>query len=304
MWQGFPVASRIVVLGSINADLVVRVSRRPGPGETVLGGDTVVAPGGKGANVAVAAAKLGGDVTLIGAVGADNYADMSRDALRSAGVRPELLVVDRPSGLAFIAVTDDGENSILVSPGANSALTVEWISSNSAEIRRADVVVASLEVPVATVRHAMSVADQAGVRCVLNASPAVELPADMIARADPLLVNEHEANLLLGKECGDVAAGVLGLGARSAVITMGARGVAVATGGGVRKLPARRVDSVDSTGAGDAFAGALAVALSEGEELLEAAEFSSTVAAISVTKSGAQPSYPTREELANFAGFR
>ncbi|MET0236762.1 MAG: ribokinase [Kibdelosporangium sp.] len=281
----------LVVVGSANADLVVAVERRPGPGETVLGADTEVLPGGKGANTAVAAAKLGAKVALLAAIGDDSYGELLLDSLRAAGVDTGLVQrTERPTGIAYIFVTPDGENSILVSPGANSALTADDVS-----LPRARVLVASLEVPLPTVEHAVALAAANGIRPVVNVSPLAELSRETLAVLDPVVVNEHEAAGLLGPDADP--RGLLALGPRSAVVTLGARGALVIEPGGVHEVESPQVEVVDTTGAGDAFTGALAAELAKGSDLVTAAKFAVKVAAISVTKRGAQPSYPTTAEL-------
>ncbi|MFC3450318.1 ribokinase [Amycolatopsis speibonae] len=283
--------SQVLVIGSANADLVVPVDRRPGGGETVLGGDTILSPGGKGANTAVAAARLGADVALLGAVGDDPYGELLKRSLAESGVDTDSLrTSERPTGIAYITVTPDGENSILVSPGANSALRPEDVDLDGAEI-----VVLSLEIPLETVEHAVAKAAEAGVRTLLNLSPAAELSAKTLQNLDVLLVNEHEAAFLLGGEAGFPM--LLDLGPKAAVVTLGAKGAAVVTAAGVTEVPSPKVDAVDTTGAGDAFAGALATALAKGDELADAARKAVKVAAITVTRQGAQPSYPPASEL-------
>ncbi|RSN37410.1 ribokinase [Amycolatopsis sp. WAC 04169] len=283
--------SQVLVIGSANADLVVPVDRRPGGGETVLGGDTILSPGGKGANTAVAAARLGADVALLGAVGDDPYGELLKRSLTESGVDTgSLRTSERPTGIAYITVTPDGENSILVSPGANSALRPEDVDLDGAEI-----VVLSLEIPLETVEHAVAKAVETGVKTLLNLSPAAELSAKTLQGLDVLLVNEHEAAFLLGGEAEFPK--LLDLGPKAAVVTLGAKGAAVVTADGVTEVPSPKVEAVDTTGAGDAFAGALATALAKGEELADAARKAVKVAAITVTRQGAQPSYPTASEL-------
>lgn len=280
----------IVVLGSANADLVVSVERRPGPGETVLGSDLTVLPGGKGANMAVAAGRLDARVAFLGAVGPDGHAELLLGSLRSAGVDvSRVRRTERPTGVALITVTEDGENSIVVSPGANHALTLEDVDLGDARI-----LVASLEVPVPVVEYAVAVAFRAGVRAVVNLAPPARLSVATLSIADPLVVNEHEAQWLAGSTD---PSRLLAFGPRSVVITLGARGVVIADGSGVQEVPAPVVSPVDTTGAGDAFTGALAAGLAAGQALRAAAEFAVRVAAFSVTRPGAQPSYPTLAEL-------
>ncbi|ONF63058.1 ribokinase [Amycolatopsis keratiniphila] len=283
--------SQVLVIGSANADLVVPVDRRPGGGETVLGGDTILSPGGKGANTAVAAARLGADVALLGAVGDDPYGDLLKRSLAESGVDTgSLRTSERPTGIAYITVTPDGENSILVSPGANSALRPEDVDLDGAEI-----VVLSLEIPLETVEHAVAKAVEHQVKTLLNLSPAAELSTKTLKGLDVLLVNEHEAAFLLGGEADFPK--LLNLGPKAAVVTLGAKGAAVVTADGVTEVSSPKVEAVDTTGAGDAFAGALATSLAKGEELVDAARKAVKVAAITVTRQGAQPSYPTASEL-------
>jgi ribokinase len=287
----------ILVLGSANADLVVHVDRRPGPGETVLGSETVVLPGGKGANTAVAASRLGARVALLGAVGSDSHAELLLASLRLAGVDVSLVRrSDRPTGIAFITVTADGENSIIVSAGANAALSTEDV--DRADVLAARVLVASLEVPSPVVEHAVALAVSGDVRPVVNLSPVTEVSERILSALDPLVVNEHEAGWLVGD--GEVdPRRLLALGPRSVVITLGARGavLACADDGVVHEVGAPVVEPVDTTGAGDAFTGALAVSLASGASLVAAADLAVRVAAVSVTKPGAQPSYPTAAQL-------
>jgi len=290
------VDARVLVVGSANADLVVTVARRPAAGETVLGTDLRVLPGGKGANTAVAAARLGARTALLCCVGTDGNGDLLLAALRGAGVDTALVRrVGEPTGIAHITLTPDGENAIVVAPGANSALTPAHVAE--LDLTGFAVLAASVEVPAPTVTAAVAAARAAGVRPVLNLSPVRRtLVADAVTLAalDPLVVNEHEAVELTG---GTDPARLLELGPRTAVVTLGARGVAVAAGRTVRSLPAPRVTAVDTTGAGDAFTGALAAALADGADLTDAAAYAVRVAAHSVTGRGAQPSYPTAAEL-------
>ncbi|NKQ53266.1 ribokinase [Amycolatopsis sp. K13G38] len=286
-------AHDVVVVGSANADLVVKAERRPGAGETVLGEDTVIMPGGKGANTAVAAARLGADVALFGAIGDDHHGTILLDSLRDAGVHTELVeTTARPTGIAYITVTPDGENSILVSPGANHALEPERVEK---ALSGAKVMVVSLEIPLRTVERAIETGARAGVRTLLNLSPAAALSERTLAALDVLLVNEHEAAWLLGSA--DDPAKLLDLGPRAAVVTLGARGALVLTPGSAAEIAAPQVDAVDTTGAGDGFTGALAAALAGGADLESAVRKAVQVAAISVTRPGAQPSYPTAAEL-------
>ncbi|MGC7093272.1 ribokinase [Amycolatopsis lurida] len=288
--------AEVLVAGSINADLVVSADRRPGAGETVLGGDTVLLPGGKGANTAVAASLIGAEVAMVGAVGDDANGRLLLSSLREAGVRVDLVrTVDRPTGAAYIVVTPDGENSILVSPGANSALEP---SALDGAFDGARVLAVSMEIPLPTVEHAVIAAAEAGVRVLLNLSPVAKVSPRTLRAVDVLLVNEHEAAWLLGTE-GTQAdpRGLLELGPYSAVLTRGAEGALVITADEVVEVASPKVEAVDTTGAGDAFTGALAASLADGASLADAARLAVKVAAFSVTRSGAQPSYPRAGEL-------
>jgi ribokinase len=286
------VSTDVVVVGSANADLVVAVGRRPGPGETVLGSDTEVLPGGKGANTAVAAAKLGASVSLVAAIGDDMYGRMLLESMRNAGVdTASISTTGRPTGIAYIFVTPDGENSILVSPGANSTLSADDVNMGDAKI-----LVASLEVPLPTIERAVALAAQRGIRVAVNVSPPAKLSPETLAVLDPIVVNEHEAAELLGGDRDPRR--LLDLGPRSAVVTLGAKGALVIEPDGVQEVESPKVQAVDTTGAGDAFTGALASRLAKGASLGDAARFAVKVAAISVTRRGAQPSYPTVDDLA------
>jgi ribokinase len=296
------VGPEIVVVGSANADLVVAVQRRPAAGETVLGADTVVVAGGKGANTAVAAGRLGASVALLGALGDDQYGALLRRSLGDAGVRTDLVrTSERPTGIAYITVTPDGENSIVVSPGANADVSESDVRAAEDLLGAARVLVCSLEVPVPAVERAVAMAASAGVRTVLNLSPVAGLRPETLTSLDPLVVNEHEAAWLLGRPGAgaglDLAGALLDLGARSVVVTLGASGAVVAEPGGLAEVPAPRVPAVDTTGAGDAFTGALAAKLAEGEKLVSAVAYAVRVASTSVTRAGAQPSYPAAGEV-------
>ncbi|OUM43425.1 ribokinase [Arthrobacter sedimenti] len=291
-------ASGIVVVGSINADLVVTLERHPQPGETVLGRSMTVLPGGKGANQAVAAALLGADVTMIGAVGTDAYADVALSALTAAGA--DLSAVRRTgggTGVAVVEVSEDGENSIVVLPGANAEVTDALVEASAETIRDAAVVVVQGELPADATAAAIRAA--AG-RVIVNLAPVIDVDRAMLLRADPLVVNEHEGALVLAQFGGTahtdheaVVAGLLACGFASVVMTLGGAGALVSDGGPVRRVPAPRVSAVDTTGAGDAFVGALAARLAVGEPLGGAVRFAVRVGSYAVQHVGAQPSYPS-----------
>ncbi|MFI7232688.1 ribokinase [Nonomuraea angiospora] len=286
----------VVVVGSANADLVVQVERHPAPGETVLGSQLAVHPGGKGANQAVAAARLGARVALLGRVGADGHGRLLRESLERDGVDlGHLRGTAAASGIAMIAVGPRGDNSIIVAPGANARLTEGDVLDAAPLLRSAPVVSLQLEIPLPAVLAAARLAR----RAVLNLSPAVAVPDELLALCDPLVVNEHEAALLLGApgEPERQARELLARGPRSVVITLGADGAVVAEDGVVRAVPSPRVAAVDTTGAGDAFTGALAWRLAAGESLTKAAAFAARVGAAAVRRPGAQDSYPTLAEV-------
>ncbi|MFH8556874.1 ribokinase [Streptomyces celluloflavus] len=294
----------VLVVGSANADLTVRVGRRPGAGETVLGTDLVESAGGKGANQAAAAARLGGRTALLARVGGDAYGELLLAAQRAAGTDVAPVIVDGAArtGTAMIIVGPDGDNSIVVSPGANAALTPQDVAAAADIIAGSAVLSLQLEIPMETVRAAAASAAAAGARVVLNPSPAPEsLAPELLAAADPLVVNEHEARQLSGRadgEPGEWAHALRDQGARSVVITLGGDGALVLDASGIGEIPGVRVEAVDTTGAGDAFTGALATRLARGDGLADAARFAVRVGAAAVTKPGAQPSYPTLDELA------
>jgi ribokinase len=303
-------AHDLLVVGSANADLVVAVERRPGAGETVLGSDLVVHPGGKGANQAVAAARLGARTALLARVGDDAYGRLLKDAQRAAGVDTAgVLVGGAPTGVALITVDPSGDNSIVVSPGANARLTPADVAAADGLLGGARVVSVQLEIPLETVLEVVRRL-RPGTRFALNASPVVPLPTGLLTACDPLIVNEHEARALLGArirggdgEPGAWARALLALGPRSVVITLGADGAlvaeeaVVARGGAPMMVPSPRVAVVDTTGAGDAFTAALSWRLAVGEDLPAAAAFAARVGAVAVTRHGAQESFPTMSEV-------
>ncbi|MFF0361315.1 ribokinase [Streptomyces sp. NA02536] len=294
----------LLVVGSANADLVIGVERRPGAGETVLGSDLAVHPGGKGANQAVAAARLGARTALLARVGDDGHGRLLLESQRAAGVDTAgVLVGGAPTGVALITVDPSGDNSIVVSPGANGRLTPADVRSAGDLFRASRVVSTQLEIPLETVLEvARNLAP--GTRLVLNPSPPQPLPAEVLAACDPLIVNEHEAKVILGDTAGagdrpeDWARLLLEKGPRSVVVTLGGEGALVASPEGVARVPSVKVRAVDTTGAGDAFTAALAWRLGAGEPLAEAAAYAARVGAVAVTREGAQASYPTAAEVA------
>lgn len=308
----------VMVVGSANVDLVVEVPRRPGGGETLLGGDLRRLPGGKGANQAAAAARCGADAGIVACVGDDADGAFLRDRLSAVGVDTSTLIgVDGATGTAIILLTPDGENSIVVSPGANAALDIERAEQHAAAWTGSRVLVLSLEIPAATAFRVAARAAACGTRVVLNAAPATRIAPETLRLCDPLIVNEHEARAALGDDTTHAAglaaedyerlAGRLReAGARSVVITLGSAGAVVA--GGRAETPTRvaahRVPVIDTTGAGDAFVGAVACELARGVDLLEAVRFATAVSAVSVQRVGAQASYADRAEVEAFIAAR
>lgn len=296
-------AGHIVVVGSLNMDLVVRSPRHPQPGETLLGAEFRTFPGGKGANQAVAAARLGGQVKLIGRVGADAFGDALLETCTRDGVDTGHVerLEDAPTGVALITVDDAGQNTIVVVPGANGKLSPPDLLAAAPAFEGASVVVMQLEVPLLTVIYAADLARRHGARVVLNPAPAQPLSTTGLEQVDVLIPNQSEAALLTGcASAGDAARRLIALGVRSVIVTMGERGVLIAEGETLTHLPAHQVSVVDTTAAGDAFVGAFAVGLAEGRTVREAAAWGNAAGALAVTRAGAQPSLPTRAELERF----
>jgi ribokinase len=281
---------RIAIVGSLNADLVVRTERFPKPGETLHGSDLAILPGGKSANQAVAAGRLGGDVVMVGAVGADGNGALLLDSVRGAGVDVSAVSVrdDAPTGTAVITVDGQGENTIVISAGANGRLTVDDVAAADA-LDDAAVLGLCLEVSVDVVLAAARRVHAAGGTVLTNLSPFGPVPAELLRLTDVLLVNEHEA-AQLGEH-----------GVDRVIVTAGGAGCTVHDGSSpAEHVPAPTVEAVDTTGCGDAFMGAVALRLAAGDALVDAAQFAVRVGAFAATRHGAQASYPTATELAAF----
>jgi ribokinase len=298
----------IVVVGSSNTDMVIRVPHIPRAGETLLGGEFLTAAGGKGANQAVGAARSGGKVALIARVGRDVFGDQAIASLRRDGIDVSRVFRDKltPSGVALIFVAKDGENSIAVAGGANEKLSPADVKKATRVIRSAAWLVAQLETPLATVTAAVDAAVKAGVPVILNPAPARRLPNSLLKRISVLTPNETEAELLTGIKVTDASAAAKACsklrsrGVRTVILTLGSRGAFLADADGQRLVPGFKVKTVDSTAAGDIFNGALAVALAEGKTVLDAVRFANAAAALSVTRMGAQPSAPIRADIEKF----
>jgi ribokinase len=295
-------AGHIVVVGSLNMDLVVRSPRHPQPGETLLGTEFHTFPGGKGANQAVAAARLGGQVKMIGRVGADAFGDALIQTLSQDGVytRHIARLQDAPTGVALITVDAAGQNTIVVVPGANGELSPPDLLAAESAFETASVVVMQLEIPLLTVAYAADLARRHGACVVLNPAPAQPL-GTTLKQVDVLIPNQPEAALLTGAASArDAAKRLRASGVRSVIVTLGEEGVLVVEGETETHLPPHCVSVVDTTAAGDAFVGAFAVALAEGRSTREAAAWGNAAGALAVTRAGAQPSLPSRAELEQF----
>jgi len=294
----------IVVIGSINMDLVARTPQIPLAGQTLIGSGFSNTPGGKGANQAVAAARLGAPVHMVGMVGEDVFGQAMLDSLKEAGVATDAVArVGGPSGIASIAVAANGENSIIVVPGANSHVTPAYLDRHEALIASASMVLCQLELPLETVQHALNLCARADIPVVLDPAPAAPLPDTVWSQVRWFTPNETEAALYVdGNLSPEVAARqLLERGMGGVVLKRGAKGSYVSLHGGTaRWVPAFHVQTIDTVGAGDCFNGAFAVALTEGQAPWVAARFASAAAAISVTRTGAQASMPTRIEVDQF----
>ncbi|WP_448540524.1 ribokinase [Roseiflexus sp.] len=294
----------VVVFGSINMDLVVRTPRLPTPGETLTGHTFFTAPGGKGANQAVACARLGVPTRMVGRVGDDLFGEQLRASLRSFGVQDDgVLTTPGPSGVALIAVDDTAENTIVIVPGANGAVSIADIPRLERALDGARALLLQLEVPIETVVAAARAAHTRGVTVILDPAPAVPLPDELYALADIITPNEHEATTLTGiavhDDQGAIAAAraLIARGARRVALKLGARGALTADAEGEQFWSPFTVTPVDTVAAGDAFNGGLAVALSEGRSFNEAIRWGLAAGALSVTRHGAQPSMPERNEV-------
>ncbi len=294
----------ILVIGSSNTDMTVKTRELPRPGETVLGGVFTMGAGGKGANQAVAAQRLGGDVKFICKVGRDIFGDNSiaqyeKEGLDVSGIQRS----DKPSGVALISVDQNAENCIVVASGANGDLTEADIDTCAKDLRECAILLLQLETPIPTVLKAAKIAHEAGATVVLNPAPACPLPEEIFRYIDLFIPNETELSTFSGIPVDDVAsaekaaAAMQAKGVGKLIVTMGSKGSLILDGGPSVLVPARKVKAVDTTAAGDTFCGALCVAVSEGKSLREAAEFACAASALTVQKMGAQNSIPYRKEI-------
>lgn len=296
----------ILVIGSLNADLVVRAPRFPAPGETIRGEDLVTVPGGKGANQAVAAARLGADVAMIGRVGADSFGISLIENLKQNHVDATHVTRDTSAatGTAVIVVDSHGQNSIVLSPGANAK--VKPADVEPASFLDPKLLLLQLEIPTETVLHSARLAKQNGLRVLLNPAPAKEIPDELIALADFIIPNETELGLLTGQFVSNVksaeaaARSLVTREAQTVIVTLGANGALIVRKDATKHIPSFKVNVVDTTAAGDAFIGGFAVALLGGQSLEDAVQYASACGALAVTKFGAQPSLPTKQEVEEF----
>jgi ribokinase len=297
--------TRIIVIGSSNTDMVIKSRKLPMPGETILGGTFLMNPGGKGANQAVAAARLGGNVTLVAKIGKDVFGDEALKGFVKAKIDTRYIIRDteNPSGVALINVDDEGENNIVVAPGANGTLVPGDIKKEIFDTNSQDIFLMQLEIPVETVKYVAEKAFKNGNRVILNPAPACWLSDSLYRCIHVLTPNESEAELLTGIQVFDTSSARMAAeylrekGIQHVIITMGGTGAYVVSGSVSTMIPGIQVKAVDTTAAGDVFTGAVAVGLSEGKDIITAVNFANRAAAISVTRMGAQASSPFRGEV-------
>lgn len=298
-------AGNVVIVGSINMDVITMVDAFPQPGETVLSDGYVISPGGKGANQAVAAARLGASTSIVGCVGSDNYGTTIMQWLKGAGVNREFVIKDasQPSGLALVIVDSIGENRIVVSPGANMKLPVQHVMQ-AIEQLNPNVLVLQLEIPLETVIAAATEAQRSGAMVILNAAPVQQLPEELLASVDILVVNETERDALASYYCRDDAKPKPSdealrrlVDVERLVVTKGAGGATIIDAGSALTVDGIPIVAVDTTGAGDAFVGGLATAMSEGQTLPESVRFANAAGALACCQMGAQESLPSRDDV-------
>ena len=299
----------ILVVGSLNADLVVRTPRFPQPGETISGEDLQVIPGGKGANQAVAAARLGAQVSMLGRVGKDNFGDFLLNNLKSNNVDSQLVQRDDAStGTAIIVVDSNGQNSIVLSAGANGK--VSSVDVKNASFSDHKLILLQLEIPTPTVTSAAQRAHENGLRVILNPAPAKQLSDELISLADFIIPNETELSLLTGMDVKDIPSAeqaaqiLLSRGTKNVIVTLGGKGALIVTGTQVTRVNTFKVNVVDTTAAGDAFIGGFAIALLQEKSLEESVKYGCACGALATTKFGAQPSLPTKEEVERLMSLR
>ena len=298
---------KIIVLGSCNTDMVIKSDRIPVPGETILGGAFMMNSGGKGANQAVAAARLGGDVTFIAKTGNDLFGKQAVQQYKEEGIDTQYIASDPnlPSGVALITVDKNGENCIVVAMGANSSLVPADFKKAEEELKNAEVLLMQLETPIETIEYTAQFANENGVKVILNPAPAQSLSDSLLKNLYMLILNETEAELISGIKVEDfadarkAANAICEKGVDKVIITMGSRGSLLKDEDNFTEVPAHKVNAADTTAAGDTYCGAVAVAIAEGKDLVEGIKFATKCSAVTVTKMGAQASIPTRKEVDN-----
>jgi ribokinase len=297
---------KIIVIGSSNTDMVIRSQKMPRPGETVLGGDFMMNQGGKGANQAVAVAKLGGNTMFIGKIGNDIFGKQTVEMLGKLGIdTTHVTISDRPSGVALINVDASGENSIAVASGANADLTPADIDAAEKDIANAALIIMQLESPLETVEYAAKVAKKHGVTVILNPAPAPAQPlsASLLENVDIIIPNKTEAEIISGIEISDEESeqrainAIHAMGIKTVIFTLGSKGALLCEDGTSQLIPTFKVKAIDTTAAGDTFCGAFCVAISEGRPIRDAILFANRAGSITVTRMGAQQSIPTRDEI-------
>lgn len=296
---------KIVVVGSCNTDMVVKSDRLPVPGETVLGGAFMMNPGGKGANQAVAVARLGGNATFITKTGNDLFGKQSIEMFDEENINTDNILSDplHPSGVALIMVDNNGENCIVVASGANASLSTHDIEKARDVIESADIILMQLEIPMNTVEYAAKMAFDKGIKVILNPAPAAYLSNELMKCLYAIVPNKTEAEILSGIKVSDwdsarqAADSISAKGVDNVVITLGSKGSFVKEGDSCYEVPVEKIDAIDTTAAGDTFCGAFCVGLSEGLPIHDAVYFANTAAGITVTREGAQSSIPYRKEI-------
>ena len=296
---------RIIVVGSTNTDMVIKAHHLPVPGETILGGDFFMNPGGKGANQVVAVARLGGNATFIAKIGRDLFGRQAVDILQKEGINTEYIFEDKEknSGVALITVDEQAENCIVVAPGANATLDKNDIDCAICEIEKANWILMQLETPIKTVKYVTQIAARKNIKVILNPAPASSLPLDLLSQLYMITPNKTEAGIIAGMEVTDITSAkeaariIHQKGVNIVIITLGSDGALIYEKEQFEIVESMKVVAIDTTAAGDTFNGALVVALSEGKSVLDAVRFATRAASISVTKLGAQSSIPYRTEI-------